>query len=92
MAGSIVDIAGTIWLSNLLCRSNSGSRTVRARAAAVFAISRRTAGSPPSLSPSQTLYKRYRDMIAALRDRAGAKGRSRGGKCLFLRGAQVIGT
>lgn len=56
------------WLSNLLCRSNSGSSTIHARAAAVFAISGRTACSPPSLSPSQTLYKRYKDDRGALRE------------------------
>lgn len=63
----IIVCSWACWLSNLLCRSNSGNSTVHARAAAVFAIWGRTAGSPPFLSPSQTLYKRYIDDRGALR-------------------------
>lgn len=47
--------------SNLLCRSNWGNNSVRAQAAVLFATSGRTVGSPLSLSPSQTLYKRDTD-------------------------------
>jgi len=51
--------------SNLLCRSNWDNNSVRVQAAAVFATSGRSAGSPPFLSPSQTLYKRDTDNMAA---------------------------